>query len=190
MLIFTFGATFAFSRFLKKPLKFESLDLEVSDRRSDTMGPPAYGNAFPHISGDPSRWGCIPTYWGAPVYGIVFPYIWVPQSMGMHSHILGCPSTRECSTIYRGTPEVPQYMERHTHVLGYPLYVGMYSHTLGYPNISGNAFSYTEVPQYTQLYLSMFLLFEHICSIKQKKQREQRQVVPHAAKMMPDRVFF
>ena len=38
----------------------------------------------------------IPRYWGTTVYGNAFLYTGVPQPMGMHSHILGYPSTWEC----------------------------------------------------------------------------------------------
>ena len=57
-----------------------------------------------HIMGYSRTWGCIPMYWGSPVYIDAFPYTGAPQCVGMHSHILGYTSIWECKSIYWGTP--------------------------------------------------------------------------------------
>jgi hypothetical protein len=55
-------------------------------------GNPIYGMMHPHI------------HWGTLKFGDASPYTGVPQSMGMHPHILGMH---------------PQYSGMHPHILGY-----------------------------------------------------------------------
>ena len=52
---------------------------------------PQYLGMHPHIPGYSSIWGCIPIYWGIPVFGDQSPYARVPRYIGMHPRILGCP---------------------------------------------------------------------------------------------------
>jgi hypothetical protein len=74
--------------------------------------------SHPHKFGYLRMWGCIPIYWGTPVYGDASLYMGVPQYMGicipiqwgtpvygdMHPHTLGHPSIWGCIPMYWGTP--------------------------------------------------------------------------------------
>ena len=50
---------------------------------------PQFMGMHSHVQGYPVLWGCIPLYWGAPVYEHTFPYT---GATPMHSHMLGYPN--------------------------------------------------------------------------------------------------